>query len=93
MRNTDAIRAIAELKHWFKHSLSSTDSMSATMTIFAESIRTDNESTDQHCITGMPINQQTTDKVTFLSKGFNNLKRLLILKARTLKITPGQSHH
>ncbi len=78
MRNTDAIRTFV-LRHWFKHMLSSTDSMSATMTIFAASIRTDNESTDQHCIIGMPINQQTTDKVTFLSKGFNNLKRLLIL--------------
>jgi hypothetical protein len=53
---------------------SSTDSISTNRAIFADSIRSSTENTDQHCIFRLPLNHHTSDKAIFISKGLKNLK-------------------
>jgi hypothetical protein len=72
--NTAAIRAIAEIEHWVSITATGTDEISATRKAFMSTLRTDrNNNTMQHIIR-LPINQNSLEKATFVTLGFNNLK-------------------
>jgi ActR/RegA family two-component response regulator len=68
--NTAAIRAIAEIEHWVSITSTGTDEISATRAALMDTLR---QSTVQHIIR-LPISQTSTDKATFITTGFDNLK-------------------
>jgi hypothetical protein len=76
IENTAALRAIAEIEQWIK-STSGNDTISATRAIFKDSITAGTECTDQHTLIRLPITQTSTEKCTFESMGFGNLKTVV----------------
>jgi hypothetical protein len=72
--NTAAIRAIAEIEHWVSITSRGTDEISATRAAFMDTLRTSTSaSTAQHIIR-LPTLQTSTEKTTFVTTGFDNLK-------------------
>jgi hypothetical protein len=73
--NTAAIRAIAEIEHWVSITSTGTDEISATHAAFMDSsLHSSNPaSTAQHIIR-LPISQTSTEKATFITTVFDNLK-------------------
>jgi hypothetical protein len=69
--NPTALRAIAEIEQWIKNT-SGSDTISAS-----RAITTNTESTDQHSLIRIPITQTLTEKCTFESIGFGNLKTVM----------------
>jgi hypothetical protein len=75
IENTAALRAIAEIEQWIK-STSGSDTISATRAICKDSIMAGNECTD-HTLLRLPITQASTEKCTYESMGFGNLKTVV----------------
>jgi hypothetical protein len=72
--NTAAIRAMAEIEHWVSITAPGTDEISATRAAFMDTLRTSTPtSTVQHIIR-LPSSQTCTEKTTFVTTGFDNLK-------------------
>jgi hypothetical protein len=72
--NTAAIRSIAETEHWVSITSTGTDEISATRAAFMDTLRSSTSaSTAQHIIR-LPISQTSTEKTTFVTTGFDNLK-------------------
>jgi hypothetical protein len=71
-----AIRAIAEIEQWVKHT-SGSDTISATRAIFKESISTGIDTADEQTLIRLPLTQTSTEKCTFVSSGFCNLKSVV----------------
>ncbi len=72
--NTAAIRAIAEIEHWVSITSMGSDEISATRASFMDSLRSSTPaSTAQHIIR-LPTSQTSTEKATFVTTGFDNLK-------------------
>jgi hypothetical protein len=72
--NTAAIRAIAEIEHWISITAPGTDEISATRAAFMDTLRSNaSASTEQHIIR-LPSSQTITEKITFVTTGFDNLK-------------------
>ncbi len=72
--NMAALRAIAEIGHWIRLTSQGTDTISATRAIFADSLIGNSEHHEQQCILRLPSSQTCTDKCTFISTGFGNVK-------------------
>jgi hypothetical protein len=51
-----------------------TDTVSATRAIFADSLYGNTEHHDQQCILRLPASQTSTEKITYVTTGFGNLK-------------------
>jgi hypothetical protein len=73
-QNTPAIRSIAEIKQWVTSTGNSTDDISATRKSFMASLRTSEHRQQQQHIMRLPATQFSSDKVPFVSVGFDNLK-------------------
>jgi hypothetical protein len=72
--NTPAIRTLAEVEHWVHITASGTDDISATRKAFMATLRSDStEHATQHIIR-LPVSQTSTEKGTFVTTGFDNLK-------------------
>jgi hypothetical protein len=71
--NSAALRAIAEIEHWVRLTSRSTDTISTTRAIFADSLNGSHEHQDQHFILRLPSSQSNTDKSTYISTCFGNL--------------------
>ncbi len=72
--NSAALRAIAEIEHWVRMTTRGTDTVSATRAIFADSLYGNTEHHDQQCILRLPASQTSTEKITYITTGFGNLK-------------------
>jgi hypothetical protein len=72
--NSAALRAIAEIEHWVRLTTRGTDTVSATRAIFADSLYGTHEHHDQQCILRLPSSQISTEKSTYITTGFGNLK-------------------
>jgi hypothetical protein len=65
---------MAEIEHWISITASGTDEISATRAAFMDTLRTSTPtSTEQHIIR-LPSSQTSTEKTTFVTTGFDNLK-------------------
>jgi hypothetical protein len=71
-----ALRAIAEVEQWVKHT-SGTDTISASRAIFKESITSSTDTADEQTLLRLPLTQTGTEKGTFVSTGFCNLKTVV----------------
>jgi hypothetical protein len=72
--NTAAIRAIAEIEHWVSITAIGTDEISAMRKAFMSTLRTDKNNNSMQHIIRLPINQNSLEKATFVTLGFDNLK-------------------
>jgi hypothetical protein len=72
--NSAALRAIAEIEHWVRLTSRGTDTVSATRAIFADSLYGTHEHHDQQCILRLASSQNSTEKSTYITTGFGNLK-------------------
>jgi hypothetical protein len=72
--DTITLRAMAEIKCCIKVTSRGTDTISATMAIFIDSLTTDKEHQDQQIIIKLPASQTNSEKSTYFSTSFCNLK-------------------
>jgi hypothetical protein len=75
-KNTPAIRAIAEIEQWVSIT-TGTDTISATRSILKDSFCTHSDGTDHRTLIRLPISQTATEKCTFESMGFGNLRQAI----------------
>jgi hypothetical protein len=73
-QNTPAIRTIAEIEQWVTCTGNSTDDISATRKSFMASLRTSEHKQQHQHIMRLPASQFSTEKLPFVSVGFDNLK-------------------
>ncbi len=72
--NTPAIRTMAEVEHWVHITANCTDNISATRKAFMASVRSDRTVHATQHIIRLPVSQTSTEKGTFVTTGFDNLK-------------------
>jgi hypothetical protein len=60
--NTAALTAVAAIEHWIKLTSCATDTISATMTVFVDSLTTGMDLHDQQIIIRLPTSQTNFDK-------------------------------
>jgi hypothetical protein len=71
---TAAIRALAERDHWVSSTGNGTDDISVTHTAFMSSLRTVKHVSSHQQITCLPASQTNSEKLTFVTVGFDNLQ-------------------
>jgi hypothetical protein len=72
--NTAAIRALAEIEHWVSSTSNGNDNISATRSAFMSSLRTVKHVRTHQQIIRFPASQTNSEKLTFVTMGFDNLK-------------------
>jgi hypothetical protein len=72
--NTAPLRTRAEIENWIKQTSLGADTISATRAIFTDSLTTDTDMHDQQIILRLPASQTNSEKFTYISTGFDNLK-------------------
>jgi hypothetical protein len=72
--NTAAIRALAEIEHWVSSTGNNNDNISATRSAFMSSLRTVKHVSTHQQIIRFPASQTNSEKLTFVTMGFDNLK-------------------
>jgi hypothetical protein len=72
--NSSAIRAIAEIEHWITITAHGTDEISATRAAFMDTLRSNTSACTAQYIIRLPSSQTSTDRTTFVTTGFDNLK-------------------
>jgi hypothetical protein len=72
--NTPAIRTLAEVEHWVHLTANGTDDISATRKAFMSSLCIDSTTHATQQIIRLPVSQTSTEKATFVTTGFDNLK-------------------
>jgi hypothetical protein len=73
-KNTAAIRTLAEIEQWVTCTGNANDDITATRKAFMTSLRTTEHTRQSQQIMRLPASQHSSDKVSFLSVGFDNLK-------------------
>jgi hypothetical protein len=72
--NTPAIRTLAEVEHWIHITANGTEDISATRKAFVASLCNDFTTHATQQIIRLPVSQTSTEKGTFVTSGFDNLK-------------------
>jgi hypothetical protein len=72
--HTAAIRALAEIEHWVSSTGNNNDNISATRSAFMSSLRTVKHVSTHQQIICLPTSQSNSEKLTFVTTGFDNLK-------------------
>jgi hypothetical protein len=72
--NSAAIRAIAEIAHWISITAHGTEEISATRAAFMDTLRSNTSACTEQYIIRLPSSQTCTEKTTFVTTGFDNLK-------------------
>ncbi len=72
--HTAAIKALAEIEHWVSSTGNNNDNISATCSAFMSSLRTVKHVSTHQQIIRLPAPQTNSEKLTFVTMGFDNLK-------------------